>query len=64
VVVVVVAANEAKPTASRVAIAKTARTAMSNRARLLGNERILGVGIELYSISFSPPGKVVYRQQS
>ena len=50
-VVVVVAANDAKPTASRVATAKTARTAMSRSARLLGNERMLGVGIELNSIS-------------
>jgi hypothetical protein len=63
-VVVDVAANDAKPTASRAAAAKTARTATSKRARLLGNERILGVGIELYSISFSPPGEVAYLLQS
>src|SRR5579864_5794536 len=51
-VVVVVAAKDAKPTARRVATAKTARTAMRTIARLLGKDRMLGVGIEvLYSIS-------------
>ena len=60
-VVVVVAANDAKPTARRVATVKTARTAMRRSARLLGNDRMLGMGIELllYSIScFSPPGNI------
>ena len=53
VVVVVVAANDAKPTARRVATVTTARTAMRRSARLLGNDRMLGMGIELllYSIS-------------
>jgi hypothetical protein len=52
VVVVVVAANDAYPSASKVAAAKTARTVMRTRARLLGNERTLGEGTGLNSISF------------
>jgi hypothetical protein len=60
VVLVVVAANDAKPTARSVATVKTARTAMRRIARLLGNDRMLGMGIELlYCIScISPPGNI------
>ena len=50
VVEVVVAAKEAKPYASTAPTAKIARTAMSNKDRLLGNERILGVGVVPISI--------------
>jgi hypothetical protein len=62
VVVVVVAANDAKPTVRMVATAKTARTAMRSSARLLGNDRMLGEGmVVLNSIfSLSPPGEVPY----
>ena len=62
VVVVVVAANDAKPTVRMVATAKTARTAMRSSALLLGNDRTLGEGkVALNSIfSLSPPGEVPY----
>jgi len=46
----VVAAKEAKPYAIKAPTAKIARTAMSNRDRLLGNDRILGAGVVPNSI--------------
>jgi hypothetical protein len=56
VVVVVVAANEAKPYAIRAPTAKIAMIEMSKRDRLLGNERMLGVGVIPNSIFLiSPP---------